>query len=117
LWCRLEQLDIAARALNLQLHQSIDVAFDDQKKYSILLALQQLDAAKQTSLDAEKGSDYWTSSYVETVFFYRGWRYRVQLRILFLTGGSAHGALEGTRFESEPVCEWHPCRQRHKYHN
>jgi len=43
-----------ARALNLQLHQAIDVAFDDQKKCSILLALQHLDAAKQTCLDAEK---------------------------------------------------------------
>jgi len=72
-WCQLEQLDIAARPPDLQLHQSIDVAFDDQKKCSILLALQQLDAAKQTCLDAEKGSVYWTCSYVETVWSpYRG---------------------------------------------
>lgn len=42
-----------ARALNLQQHEIIDVAFDDQKKCSILLSLQRLEAARQTCAAAE----------------------------------------------------------------
>jgi len=43
-----------ARALNVKLNQAIDVAFDDQKKCSILLALQKLDAASSSCLGAER---------------------------------------------------------------
>ena len=42
-----------ARALNVQQHQTLDVAFDDEKKCSILLALQRLEAAQQTCMAAE----------------------------------------------------------------
>ena len=34
------------------------------------------------------------------------------LRVTVLSGGSAHGALERNRLESEPGCERHPCRRR-----
>jgi len=42
-----------ARALNVSLHQTIDVAFDDQKKCQILLDSKQLDVAEQTCRGAQ----------------------------------------------------------------
>lgn len=43
-----------ARALNLGLRQDVDVAFDDQKKCAIELAIFRLDAAERSCLDARR---------------------------------------------------------------
>jgi len=53
----------------------------------------------------------------ETVVFYWGLAVPWLFTTNFLSGGSAHGALEGNRFESEPVCERHPCRGRSIHRN